>query len=344
MRAATPWRCGSIAIVGRPNAGKSTLVNAIIGMKIVGIAGRPETTRHQIMGVHTMDSAQLILLDTPGLRAGENLGVISQYTQKHAARAASGADLLVYLVDCMQVEQIDQQTELVRVVMQHKRPAVPVLVVLAKTDKLKQVMLPGRAELLATWLTTLKLPAAMFYQRPAGVVSLPCYQFASVPAAPPIFAMSAKRKPEVAAFKRLLAQALPEQEPVFPPGTITNCSDEFIAAELIREHIVRKTAEELPYQTFVTVMIGRQSRQPAPGRLVIHGTIVVTKKSHKGMIIGRKGQLLKQIREGSTATLRQYFGRGITLRLWVKVATNWHKDQRQVSQIMAQSLTTENRL
>lgn len=340
MTSAGPWRCGSIAIVGKPNAGKSTLVNAIIGRKIVGIAGRPETTRHQILGVHTMDLAQLILLDTPGLRPGESLGAISQYTQKHAARAASEADLLVYLVDCTQVEQMAQQTELMRVVMKHKQPTSPVVVVLAKTDKLKQALLPSRAQRLAAWLTTLEWSEAAFYQSSPGDVGLPCYQFAQTPAAPPIFALSAKRKPEVGAFKRLLAQALPEQEPVFPLGTITNCSDEFIAAELIREQIVRKTAEELPYQTFVTVMIGRKEH----GRLVIHGTIVVTKKSHKGMMIGRKGQLLKQIREGSTVTLRQYFGREIAVRLWVKVATNWHKNQRQVGEIMAQSLTMENPL
>lgn len=330
--------------MGQPNAGKSTLVNAMIGAKIIGISRRPETTRQQIIGICTTDHAQLIFMDTPGLLTGIQTTAISQSTQQHAARAASEADLLIYLFDCTKLA-LAHQAELLHTVIHHKRPTTPILFALSKTDKLKRPVVRAQAQQVATWIHQQPLPQMATHQHDQHDQSpstpLPTsdlLRFGTESATTPIFGLSAKNKYCVSAFKHQLISYLPVRSFLFPANILTNCSDEFIAAEMIREQIFRKTADEIPYQTYVTTTIKTQSR-PKP-TTIIHGTIHVTKKSHKGMIIGKQGQTLRRIREDTEPTLRQYFTGRIALRLWVKVVANWHKNPRQVNEIMSQRFIT----
>ena len=334
-------RCGSIAIVGQPNAGKSTLVNAMIGAKIIGISRRPETTRQQIIGICTTNHAQLIFMDTPGLLTGTQTTAISQSTQQHATRTASEADLLIYLFDCTKLA-LAHQTELLHTVIHHKRPTTPILFALSKTDRLKRPVVWAQAQQVATWIHQQPMPQVTTHQYDqAPSTPLPTsalLKFAAESTTTPIFGLSAKNKHCVSAFKHQLISYLPQRSFLFPANILTNCSDEFIAAEMIREQIFRKTADEIPYQTYVTTTIKTQSR-PQP-TTIIHGTIHVAKKSHKGMIIGKQGQTLRRIREDTEPTLKQYFTGRIVLRLWVKVVANWHKNPRQVNEIMSQRFIT----
>lgn len=304
-------RCGTIAILGRPNAGKSTLLNALVGTKIVGISRKPETTRHQILGVHTLNEAQLIFLDTPGLLTGQASSLVSRHGQNHAERAASEADLTVYLVDSSEINLSRESDPMAKVVAK-KRSSSGFLVALSKVDRLKKAEILCRKELLTTWLASPERS-----------------QLKSALTTDPL-TISAKNKTHITQLREHLATYLPERHFMFPPQTLTNRSDEFVVAEMIREQIFRRTSEEIPYHTYVTATIKTGNKD----KLKVHATIHVTKKSHKGMMIGKNGQALRAIREQSEVTLKQYFGRHIHLHLWVKVATNWHKSQREVEQMI----------
>ena len=304
-------RCGTIAILGRPNAGKSTLLNALVGAKIVGISRKPETTRHQILGVHTLHEAQLVFLDTPGLLTGKATSLVSRHGQNHAERAASEADLTVYLVDSSDMN-LDRESELMAKVVAKKRSSSGFLVALSKVDRLKKAQVLSHKKLLTTWLDS---PDRTHLKSALTTEPL---------------AISAKNKTHITELRQQLATYLPEGHFLFPPQTLTNRSDEFVVAEMIREQIFRRTSEEIPYHTYVTATIKTGSK----GKLRVHATIHVAKKSHKGMMIGKNGQALRTIREQSEVTLKQYFGRHIHLHLWVKVATNWHKSQREVEQMI----------
>lgn len=351
MRTKDEWtRCGSIAILGRPNAGKSTLVNALVGAKIAGISKRPETTRHGILGIFTTKHAQLIFIDTPGLLAGAQKSLISIHTQKHAARAASEADLIIYLFDSTHLA-LTQQTPLIHTILQSKRDKTPLILALSKTDKLKKHLIRQTATKLESWICdvitlTDPLPDFGHLNHPllSSMTPQSSQSLTSSPSLTPpvIHTVSAKNKSCIEALRAQLALQIPYGAFIFGPHTLTDRSDEFVAAEMIKEQIFRKTAEEIPYHTFVTVVI---SSDKTHNKILIMGTIHVTKKSHKPMMIGKQGQHLKQIREDSEKNLRHYFQVPLRLQLWVKVSPNWHKNKRHVDSIMAHNpspLTTDN--
>ncbi|MCY4380238.1 MAG: GTPase Era [Proteobacteria bacterium] len=293
-------KCGTIGILGRPNAGKSTLLNAFIGRKIVGISRKPETTSHRILGVLTEGNTQLLLLDTPGLLPEQQKSLRSRRSQGHAGTATMDADIILYLIDARNLD-LTKDIKTLQKVIDKKKQQVKVVIVLSKADTLKNHILMTRAQQTHEWLRDHWPDHHHFYQ-PPHQKSLPIF-------------LSAKQKQSVQQLKELLITLAPTHPFLFSPDTITDKSDTFIAAELITEQIFRHTGAEIPYQTHIEV----SERNRKPGIITLDCTIGITKKSHKGIILGQHGDMIKSIREKSEEGLQNYFKCRVKLHLWVKL-------------------------
>ncbi|MFK7161111.1 GTPase Era [Marinospirillum sp. MEB164] len=291
-------RCGYIALVGRPNVGKSTLMNRILGQKISITCKKPQTTRHQILGIVTEGQTQAIYVDTPGmhLAQGNRDKAINHYMNDAAAQALRGVDLVVFLIDRTKWTEED---ELVLKRLEHL--TCPVVLVINKVDWLedKNSLLPFIEEVSQK------------------------YAFHS------IFPISAKQGTQVDELVASLEAQLPEAPFFFPEDQVTDRSARFLAAELIREKIMRQLGEELPYA--VTVEIER-FKQEGP-TLHIHGLILVERDGQKKILIGEKGSQLKSIGRDARLDMEKVFESKVMLNLWVKVKSNWSDDDRALKSL-----------
>ena len=283
-------RCGYIAIVGRPNVGKSTLLNHLLGQKISITSRKPQTTRHQVLGIKTEDDHQFIFVDTPGLH-GETGKAINRYMNRAASAAIRDVDLVLFLVDRTAWTEEDQM-----VLEQVQRSGVPALLLVNKVDLLqdKAVLLPHLEEIAAK---------ADFK--------------AIVP-------LSALRRHNVEALEQEILKYLPESEHFFPEEQITDRSQRFLAAEIVREKIMRQLGEELPYA--VTVEIEEFSQEG--DTLHISALILVERKGQKKIVIGDKGARLRSIGSEARKDMERLFDTRVMLRLWVKVKSGWSDDER----------------
>ena len=289
---AKEYRAGFVAIVGRPNVGKSTLINAIVGSKVSIVTRKPQTTRHRILALHTTDTQQIVFVDTPGLHRNANK-VMNRMMNKTAANALIDADLVLF------VSEADRWTEEDQDVLQRLRDCnVAAIAVLNKIDKVHP-----REELLRV--------IAEMAER---------YAFSD------IVPISATRKENLESLMGLIPPFLPESPALFPDDMISDRSDTFRTAELIREKLTLQLRQEIPYG--LTVQI-EHSEQDEHG-VAIHAIIWVERDSQKGIVVGKGGAVLKRVGRAARLELKQDFGVPVHLELWVKVKDNWADSEKDL--------------
>ncbi|HHH36710.1 MAG TPA: GTPase Era [Gammaproteobacteria bacterium] len=282
--------CGHVAIIGRPNAGKSTLLNRILGQKISITSRKPQTTRHRILGIKTTERTQVIYVDTPGLHEGGRR-VMNRLMNRAALEALAGVDAVLFMVEDLRwSEEEDYILSRLRGCRQ------PVVLAVNKVDRIRP-----RERL----LPHLEMLAAR-------------YPFAE------IVPVSARNGKNVDRLEAALTRLLPPGPPLYPEDQITDRSERFLAAELVREKLMRRLGQELPYA--LTVEIERFSEEGA--LLRIDALIWVERPAQKAMVIGRQGQGLKEVGRQSRLEMERLFGRKVFLQLWVKVKEKWSDDER----------------
>ena len=283
-------RCGYVAIVGRPNVGKSTLLNHILGQKISITSRKPQTTRHQVLGIKTEGDNQIIFVDTPGLHRGADKA-INRYMNRAASSAIREVDLGLFLID--RTAWTDEDQMVLEQVQQARRPTV---LVVNKVDLLedKELLLPHLQELAERG------------------------QFAA------IVPLSALRAHNIAPLEQEIIKHLKESEHFFPEDQITDRSQRFLAAEIVREKIMRQLGEELPYA--VTVEIEEFGFEN--GVIHISALILVERDGQKRILIGEKGSRLRSIGTDARKDMERMFDCKVMLRLWVKVKSGWSDDER----------------
>ncbi|MBF0220333.1 MAG: GTPase Era [Gammaproteobacteria bacterium] len=291
----TPFRCGYIAIVGRPNVGKSTLMNHLLGQKVSITSRKPQTTRHRILGILSRDAWQMIFVDTPGIHHNAPRA-INRYLNQTATTALSGVDHTLMVVDVRHWERDD---DLVLQRLQNEKCAVTLIV--NKIDKLED-----RDELLP------RLKA--LGQR---------YPFAAM------IPISALREEDCHHVEQALVASLPEGEAIFPPDSLTDRSERFLAAEIVREKLMRSLGMELPYA--VTVEIETFTEEE--GVYHINALIWVERESQKRIVIGKGGAVLKTVGSAARKDMQRLFGAKIYLRLWVKVKEGWSDSERMLQSL-----------
>lgn len=282
------FRSGLIAIVGRPNVGKSTLVNALVGQKVSIVSQRPQTTRHRILGIKTTTTTQHVYVDTPGLHATTH-GAMNKYMNRAAAGSVEGVDAVVLVVSAEGWRDDDDRALAVAT-----RAGVPVILVINKVDKLVD-----RAQVL-----------------PLIEASTQRHAFAE------IVPLSARALDNVAALETVCARFLPVQPALFAADQLTDRSERFLVAELIREQLFRGYGQELPYAT--TVAIERFKDEP---RIVhIDAVIWVEKAGQKAIVIGTGGERLKNVGRRARLEIQRLLAKKVFLTLWVKVREGWSDD------------------
>lgn len=284
------FRCGYIAIIGRPNVGKSTLLNHILGLKLSITSRKPQTTRHQILGVKTTEQAQFIYVDTPGIHSGGKKA-INRYMNKAASSVIHDVDVLLFLVQAMKWTDEDQM-----VLDKLADVDVPVILVVNKIDKLadKDQLLP-------------------FLQQVSGRAKFH-----------DIIPLSALKGNNIETLEQCIVNLLPENPMVFPEDEYTDRSLRFLAAEIIREKLVRELGQELPYQSTVEI----EDYKDKENITEIHAVILVESKGQKAIIIGNKGMRLKNIGTKARKDMEKLMGRKVFLQMWVKVKAGWSDSEQ----------------
>ncbi|WOG25561.1 GTPase Era [Endozoicomonas sp. 8E] len=293
-------RCGYVAIVGRPNVGKSTLLNHILGQKLSITSRRPQTTRHQVLGIKTEDNVQTIFVDTPGMHKVEKKA-INRYMNRAASSALTGVDAVVFVVDRLTWTEEDQ---LVLTKLSHAK--CPIILVLNKVDRLKE----RKEELM------------QFMQEVSDKADFKA-----------IIPVSALHGHNLKELEKLIADLMPESIHFFPEDQITDRSSRFMAAELIREKIMRQLGDELPYEMTVEIEEFKQEMRPKGPLLVISGLILVERSSQKAIVIGDKGARLRQIGQEARIDMEKMFDSKVMLNLWVKVRGGWSDDDRALKSL-----------
>ena len=288
-----PARCGQIAIVGRPNVGKSTLLNALVGQKVSITSRKAQTTRHRITGVRSAGASQFIFVDTPGFQTRHS-NALNKNLNKAVTSALSDVDVVVFVVEAGNFTLGD--AKVLALLPQH----IPVLLLANKLDQIKH-----RADLMR-WLQDMQA------RRPFAEI---------VP-------LSAKKPADMQRLLGVLEQYLPEQDWLYQEGQISDKSERFLVAEIVREKLFRLSGDELPYTSTVVVEQFEEeplkTPQPDMDRFCkIAAAIIVERDSHKAMIIGEGGEKLKRIGSEARQDLERLLGAKVHLQLWVKVQSGW---------------------
>lgn len=282
--------CGYVAIVGRPNVGKSTLLNHILGMKLSITSRKPQTTRHQILGVKTTDNTQAIYVDTPGIHQRRGTA-INKYMNRAATSVLNDVDVILFVVQANNWTEEDQA-----IIEKFKNVSCPIVLVVNKIDMLasKKELLPLIDKLSAQYDFTEILP------------------------------VSALNGINVEILEQKIAPLLPESDYVYPDDQVTDRSMRFLASEIIREKLIRELGQELPYTS--TVSIDKYVEDP--DIVHIHATIYVESAGQKAIIIGKKGSRLKSIGTKAREDISKMIETKVYLNLWVKVREGWSNDER----------------
>lgn len=278
------FRCGYIAIVGRPNVGKSTLMNQLVGAKVSITSRKAQTTRHRITGIQTLDDAQFIYVDTPGFQTRHS-NALNNTLNKTVTNTLISADVILYLLEAGTFGPADQQ------VIELLPANVPVILVINKADRVKD-----------------KAALMPFAQDVASK-----FNYAA------IVPVSAKLRFQLDALQNEIKRFLPENPPVFGPDDITDRSEKFLASEIVREKLFRLVGDELPYTS--TVMIEKFEQEGDLRR--IFAVILVERDTQKSMVIGNKGARLKEVSTQARLDMEKLFGGPVYLEIWVKVRSGW---------------------
>ncbi len=291
----TPFKVGFVALIGAPNAGKSTLLNHLLGQKISITSRRPQTTRHRILGIKTTDTSQVVYVDTPGMHLGGKKA-LNKYLNKTADASMLGVDVIVWVKDDMKWDDNDRS-----IIEKLKQAGTPVVLAINKIDKVnnKQSLLP-------------------FIQK----ISLE-HAFKSII---PISALTGKQLDE---FEGLLLDLLPAGDLMFPEDQITDSSERFMTTEIIREKLIRRLGQEIPHS--VTISIDQFSVEEKITR--IYAVIWVERDGQKNIVIGDKGAGLKEIGSQARVDLERMLDTKVYLNLWVKVKKNWSDSERDLGSL-----------
>lgn len=279
-----PFRCGYIAIVGRPNVGKSTLMNALIGAKISITSRKAQTTRHRITGIQTAEDAQFIYIDTPGFQTRHS-NALNRTLNKTVANTLTAADVILFVIEAGTFGQADQQ------VLDLIPADMPCILVINKSDQVKQkeVLMPFARDVAAR------------------------HAFAA------IVPVSARLRRQLDALQEEIKKQLPENPPVFDADDLTDRSERFMAAEIVREKLFRLVGDELPYTS--TVLIEKFEQEGKLRR--VFAAILVERDSQKAMVIGNKGARLKEISTQARLDMEKLFDAPVYLEIWIKVKSGW---------------------
>jgi GTP-binding protein Era len=285
------YRSGFVALIGRPNAGKSTLLNRLLGQKLAITSRRPHTTRHLLLGIHTTKDYQIVFVDTPGMHDGKQ-NSMNRYINRTARASLLGVDAVVVLISPRGWTDADRS-----VLEAATREGVPVIVAINKIDTLedREALLPLLSE-----------TSDMFGDSVKEVVPI-----------------SALKGDNLDRLEQALLKYLPLQPALFPEDQVTDRSLRFMASEFVREQIFRQLGQEVPHATAVSI----ESWKDEPKLVHIEAIIWVERSGQKAIIIGKKGARLKEIGSEARKNLQQLVGKKINLQLWVKVRENWRDNE-----------------
>lgn len=290
---AATHRCGLVALLGRPNVGKSTLQNALVGFRVSIVSPKPQTTRHRILGIATRPDAQILFVDTPGMHSDAKRAINRQLN-----RAARGAidevDVLVHVIEAGRWNDEDE-----RVWHALQAAGKPVLLAINKVDTVK-----NREQLLP-------FIAQVTGERSYAAVLL----------------VSARRADGLKALENEIVSRLPQAPPVYGEDEVTDRSERFLAAELVREQLMRQLGQELPYSCTVEI---EQFGDREDGLTEIGAVVWVERTSQKAIVIGASGARLKEVGTAARLAMERLFGRRVFLKLWVRVRENWSDDEAAV--------------
>ncbi|KPV38957.1 GTPase Era [Alicyclobacillus ferrooxydans] len=285
----TTFRSGFVALVGRPNVGKSTLMNALVGQKIAIMSHRPQTTRNQIRGVLTTDDAQVVFIDTPGIHKPKHR--LGEFMVETAESTLKEVDVVCWVCDVTEPNHSGDAYIIERL----KAVETPVVCILNKVDAVEK---PG----------VLVMMDALLKQ----------YPFAEM------IPVSAKDGTQLDVLKKALVKYLPEGPQYYPRDMVTDHPEQFIISEVIREKVLRLTQEEVPHS--VMVDIEQLERRDTSGVVYAHAIIYTERDSQKGILIGKRGAMLKKVGQMARQELEALLGNKVYLELWVKVKKDWRND------------------
>lgn len=292
--AGSDFRTGFIAVIGRPNVGKSTLTNRIVGAKISITSRKAQTTRHRIQGIHTTENTQYVFVDTPGFQTRYS-NALNRTMNKTVTDTLHATDVVLFVVEGTRFDANDQK------IIPLLPNNLPVILVINKLDRIKNKneLLPFMAEMQTV------------------------FQFAAIV---PLSARSDEQLPQLLSEIR---NFLPQHDPIFEADEITDKSERFLAAEMVREKVFRLSGEEIPYAT--SVIIDKYEQEGDFRR--IFATIMVDKEGHKAILIGEKGNKLRDIGTAARLDMERLFGGKVYLELWVKVKSGWADSERMLKQL-----------
>ena len=281
---ADDFRCGYIAIVGRPNVGKSTLMNGLIGAKVSITSRKAQTTRHRITGIQTKDHTQYVYVDTPGFQT-KHSNALNRNLNRTVTTTLTAVDVVLYVVEAGMFSQADIS------VLELLPKNIPCILVINKSDHIKDkaVLMPFAAQVAAR------------------------FNFAA------IVPVSARQGFQLDALEAEVRKHLPQNAPMFGEDDITDKSEKFLAAEIVREKVFRFVGDEIPYTS--TVLVEQFEQEGNLRRIFI--AILVDRDGHKAMLIGKKGERLKEISTQSRQDMEKLFGGPVYLEIWVKVKSGW---------------------
>ncbi len=288
--------CGYVALAGRPNVGKSTLMNQVLGVPLSIVSHKPQTTRHRIAGIHSTDKGQIVFIDMPGIHIPEKQQAINRYLNRIATASLQDVDIVCFLCEAGRWTVEDDL-----VIERLQQVDAPVWCVINKIDRMED-----RSQL---------LPYIESLQKRLDFAEY--------------FPLSAQKGEGVAEWQQALLAHLPFGKPLYDPEQLTDRSERFLAAEFIREQLTVRLHREIPYQ--LTVEIQQWERKDQ--HLHIAAVIWVQRDSQKKIVIGKQGQVLKQVGKAARLRLEKLLGEKIFLQLWVKVKQGWADDERALRQL-----------
>lgn len=294
MEQTDDYRCGTVAIVGRPNVGKSTLLNHILGTKLAITSRKAQTTRHRLLGIHTTEDTQYLFVDTPGFQQ-KHLNSLNRGLNRTVTQVLADVDVVLFVVEPMRLSEADEK------VLQLLSDKTKTLLVVNKVDLMDSTndLLPLIEQLQAT------------------------FSFAE------IVPVSAKKSENIDRLLLAIRTYLPAQPPIYDEDELTDKNERFLASEILREKVFRLLGDEIPYAVAVEV-----EKFEVEGRLRrIFCAIIVDKESQKPMLIGRKGEKLKRISTEARQDMEKLFGGKVYLETWVKVRSGWADDARALKSL-----------
>lgn len=290
-------KTGYVAIVGQPNVGKSTLLNHLLGVKLCITSRKPQTTRHAILGVNTLDDIQIVYIDTPGIHTlNKQPSAMNRYLNRAAIAALYDVDLIVFMVSGLQWNHQDK-----KVLDLIKKTKTPTILVINKIDMIKdkQTLLPHIEFLMSLYGFDQYIP------------------------------LCAKDFDQVQAFQQQLLPIIPEGAHHFAPDQLTNRNDRFIASEILREKLMRSLGDELPYALAVSIELFEEDE-----RLIkISAIIWVERKGQKIIILGKKGEKIKKISTDARVDMETFFEKKVFLKTWIKIKKGWSDEEAMLNQL-----------